>query len=66
MKILEKLASMETKLDRIQKDLETNKKDIEDLKKKMNMGAGGIKAIAIFGGIIIAITVFVTKLLGLK
>ncbi len=66
MTILEKLASMETKLDRIQKDLETNKKDIEDLKKKMNMGAGGIKAIAIFGGIIIAITVFVTKLLGLK
>jgi len=66
MTILEKLASMETKLDRIHKDLETNKKDIEDLKKKMNMGAGGIKAIAIFGGIIIAITVFVTKLLGLK
>jgi len=66
MTILEKLASMETKLDRIQKDLETNKKDIEDLKKKMNMGAGGIKAIAIFGSIIIAITVFVTKLLGLK
>ena len=64
--LITKLTVMESKLDHIHKDLEKNKKDIEDLKKKMNMGAGGIKAIAIFGGIIIAITVFVTKLLGIK
>ncbi len=32
----------------------------------MNMGSGGIKAIAIFGGLIVAITIFFTDLLGLK
>jgi hypothetical protein len=30
------------------------------------MGAGGIKALALFGGIVIALTVFITKLLGIK
>jgi len=48
------------------KDLTKNKGDIEVLKAKMNMGAGGIKALALFGGILISITYLITKLLGLK
>jgi hypothetical protein len=66
MTIKEQLASMEAKLDHMAKDLTKNKGDIEILKAKMNMGAGGIKAIALFGGILISITYLVTKLLGLK
>ena len=64
--LITKLTVMESKLDHIHKDLEKNKQDIEQLKARMNMGAGGIKAVALFGGILIAITVFVTKLLGIK
>jgi len=64
--LITKLTVMESKLDHIHKDLEKNKQDIEQLKARMNMGAGGIKAVALFGGIVIAITVFVTKLLGIK
>ena len=66
MTIKEQLASMEAKLDHMHKDLTKNKQDIEVLKAKMNMGAGGIKALALFGGIVIAITVFITKLLGIR
>ena len=66
MTIKEQLASMEAKLDHMAKDLTKNKGDIEILKAKMNMGAGGIKAIALFGGILISITYLITKLLGLK
>ena len=66
MTIKEQLASMEAKLDHMAKDLTKNKGDIEILKAKMNMGAGGIKAIALFGGILITITFMITKLLGLK
>ena len=64
--LITKLTVMESKLDHIHKDLEKNKQDIEQLKARMNMGTGGIKAVALFGGILIAITVFVTKLLGIK
>jgi len=64
--LITKLTVMESKLDHIHKDLEKNKQDIEQLKARMNMGTGGIKAVALFGGIVIAITVFVTKLLGIK
>jgi len=64
--LITKLTVMESKLDHIHKDLEKNKQDIEQLKARMNMGAGGIKAVALFGGIVIAITVFVTKLLSIK
>ena len=64
--IKEQLASMEAKLDHMHKDLTKNKGDIEVLKAKMNMGAGGIKALALFGSILIALTIFVTKLLGIK
>mgnify|MGYP003133962077 CR=1 FL=1 len=66
MSTITKLAKIEQKLDSMHNDLTKNKQDIEELKRKMNMGAGGIKAIAIFGGIIIAITVFVTKMLGIN
>jgi len=66
MSTLTKLAKIEQKLDSMHNDLTKNKQDIEELKRKMNMGAGGIKALAIFGGIIIAITMFITKMLGIK
>ena len=66
MTIKEQLVSMEAKLDHMHKDLTKNKQDIEVLKARMNMGAGGIKALSIFGGIIIALTVFITKLLGVR
>tara|TARA_R100000231_G_scaffold62799_1_gene51013 strand:+ start:180 stop:380 length:201 start_codon:yes stop_codon:yes gene_type:complete len=66
MDIPSKLAAIEQKLDSMHEDLVENKKDIEELKKRMNMGAGGIKAVAIFGGLIVAITIFFTDLLGLK
>jgi len=66
MDIPSKLAAIEQKLDSMHEDLVENKKDIEELKKRMNMGAGGIKAVAIFGGLIVAITIFFTDLLGLR
>jgi len=66
MSTLTKLAKIEQKLDSMHNDLTKNKQDIEELKRKMNMGAGGVKALAIFGGIIIAITMFITKMLGIK
>ena len=66
MTIKEQLASMEAKLDHMHKDLTKNHQDIEVLKARMNMGAGGIKAIALFGGILISMTYLITKLLGLK
>lgn len=44
------------KLDAIEKILENNRKDIEDLKQQVSMGRGGIKAIFIIGAIIAAIT----------
>lgn len=64
--LITKLTVMESKLDHMHKDLTKNKGDIEVLKARMNMGAGGIKALALFGGIVIALTIFVTKLLGIK
>jgi hypothetical protein len=66
MSTLTKLAKIEQKLDSMHNDLTKNKQDIEELKRKMNMGAGGVKALAIFGGIIIAITMFITKILGIR
>jgi len=66
MDIPSKLAKIEQKLDSMHEDLVKNKQDIEELKKRMNMGAGGIKAVAIFGGLIVAITIFFTDLIGLK
>lgn len=66
MSTLTKLAKIEQKLDSMHNDLTKNKQDIEELKRKMNMGAGGIKALAIFGGIIIALTMFITKMLGIR
>lgn len=62
----QKLARIEEKLDSMHKDLTKSQLDIEELKKRMNMGAGGIKAIAIFGSILIGITLFITKLLGIR
>ena len=66
MSTIQKLAKIEQKLESMHNDLTKNKQDIEELKRKMNMGAGGIKALAIFGGIVIALTMFITKLLGIK
>ena len=40
------------KLDQIQTILEKNQKDIEDLKKQVAMGQGGIKAIFILGAFV--------------
>ena len=64
--LITKLTVMESKLDHIHKDLEKNKQDIEQLKARMNMGTGGIKAIALFGSILIGITVLFMKLIGYK
>lgn len=64
--LITKLTVMESKLDHIHKDLEKNKQDIEQLKARMNMGSGGIKAVALFGSIIIGLTVLFMKLIGYK
>ncbi len=64
--LITKLTVMQSKLDHIHKDLEKNKQDIEQLKARMNMGTGGIKAIALFGSILIGITVLFMKLIGYK
>ena len=64
--LITKLTVMESKLDHIHKDLEKNKQDIEQLKARMNMGGGGIKAVALFGSIIIGLTVLFMKLIGYK
>lgn len=64
--LITKLTVMESKLDHIHKDLEKNKQDIEQLKARMNMGAGGIKAVALFGSIVIGLTVLFMKLIGYK
>jgi hypothetical protein len=40
------------KLDQIHSILEKNQKDIEDLKKQVAMGQGGIKAIFILGAFV--------------
>jgi chromosome segregation ATPase len=64
--LITKLTVMEAKLDHIHKDLEKNKQDIEQLKARMNMGAGGIKAVALFGSIVIGLTVLFMKLIGYK
>ena len=57
---------MQEKLNHISDTVEQQSKDIADLNKRMNMGAGGIKAIALFGGIIIAAIALATKFFGLK
>lgn len=57
---------MQEKINHISDTVEKQSKDIADLNKRMNMGAGGIKAIAIFGGIVIAIITLVAKFFNLK
>ena len=57
---------MQEKINHISDTVEKQSKDIADLNKRMNMGAGGIKAIALFGGIIIAAVALITKFFGLK
>ena len=42
MSTIQKLAKIEQKLESMHTDLTKNKQDIEELKRKMNMGAGGI------------------------
>lgn len=55
---------MQEKINQISDQVEKQSKDIADLNKRMNMGAGGIKAIALFGGIIIAAVALFTKFFG--
>ena len=57
---------MQEKINQISDTMDKQSKDIADLNKRMNMGAGGIKAIAIFGGIIIAIITLLAKFFNLK
>jgi hypothetical protein len=57
---------MQEKINQISDTMDKQSKDIADLNKRMNMGAGGIKAIAIFGGIVIAIITLVAKFFNLK
>jgi len=57
---------MQEKINQISDTMDQQSKDIADLNKRMNMGAGGIKAIAIFGGIIIAIITLLAKFFNLK
>jgi len=55
---------MQEKINQISDTMDKQSKDIADLNKRMNMGAGGIKAIALFGGIIIAIIAMLTNFFG--
>ena len=55
---------MQEKINQISDTMDKQSKDIADLNKRMNMGAGGIKAIALFGGIIITIIAMVTNFFG--
>ena len=55
---------MQEKINQISDTMDKQSKDIADLNKRMNMGAGGIKAIALFGSIIIAIIAMVTNFFG--
>lgn len=57
---------MQEKINQISDTMDKQSKDIADLNKRMNMGAGGIKAIAIFGSIVIAIITLVAKFFNLK
>jgi len=57
---------MQEKINQISDTMDKQSKDIADLNKRMNMGAGGIKAIAIFGGIVIAVITLVAKFFNLK
>lgn len=57
---------MQEKINQISDTMDKQSKDIADLNKRMNMGAGGIKAIAIFGGIVIAIITLLAKFFNLK
>ena len=57
---------MQEKINHISDTVEKQSKDIADLNKRMNMGAGGIKAIALFGGILIGAIALFTKFFGLK
>tara|TARA_R110000803_G_scaffold85862_1_gene152275 strand:+ start:1654 stop:1893 length:240 start_codon:yes stop_codon:yes gene_type:complete len=57
---------MQEKINYISDTVNKQSKDIDILKRRMNMGAGGIKAIALFGGILIGGTAILYKLLGLK
>jgi hypothetical protein len=55
---------MQEKINQISDTMDMQSKDIADLNKRMNMGAGGIKAIALFGGIIIAAIALFTNFFG--
>ena len=57
---------MQEKINHISDTVNKQSKDIDILKRRMNMGAGGIKAIALFGGILIGIFAIASKFLGLK
>jgi hypothetical protein len=55
---------MQEKINQISDTMDMQSKDIADLNKRMNMGAGGIKAIALFGGIIIGAIALFTNFFG--
>lgn len=64
--LITQVTVMQEKINQISDTMDKQSKDIADLNKRMNMGAGGIKAIAIFGGIVIAIITLVAKFFNLK
>jgi len=64
--LITQVTVMQEKINHISDTVEQQSKDIADLNKRMNMGAGGIRAIALFGGIIIAAIALFAKLFNLK
>ena len=57
---------MQEKINHISDTVEKQSKDIADLNKRMNMGAGGIKAIALFGSLIIGAIALFTNFFSFK
>ena len=49
------LATIQTKLCQIHKDLEENKKDISELKEQIAMGKGGVKVLVWVSALVVSI-----------
>jgi len=64
--LITQVTVMQEKINHISDTVNKQSIEIKSLNKRMNMGAGGIKAIALFGGIIIGIIALSSKFLGLK
>ena len=49
------LATIQTKLCEIHKDLDENKKDISELKEQISMGKGGVKVLVWVSALVVSI-----------